>query len=918
MVEQAVSEWEQQQQHRQAHWPRRPPQRQPQPSCIWLDVQSATEDDIYALASIFDIDSTTVRHLVSVRAGKVPSTECSVTDMSLYLCWAETTATGASAKQYISHGTIDRCEQREEEAGRTASATDSEQPSAALVGGYIPVPPWLQPSATQVRGQLRFDKIRRQQKTETSKAGTAAAELETAQREQVREMLALLDRPVISNKERTRAALQRWGPEYELWWQDVLLSTKDEQPRLADKLNRISERLGQGTRDLIGYRLVQAWTRGPILLTFHAGASRTVQAMMSDLAWPSQRLRDVGASAIVEHCMAHWVATTRDCLSVIERYADRLDHDLTRPVQTLSTEAASWTPVIARCRKVALALLRHCQDNETAVIQLCSATRTLRLSGMCGGPGTQGPAPDGHATWTRHSVTNEAPGYAENGLWRQQSEASMILKQYKKAEQRLSRLHTILLDRQRLRLLSTQRKIHQYFRILISVSLVFLPIELWYNLDNLNGITTPGTLQPEDSSDEDFLLSVLGMMVWAVVAILLYAVYIQFFERKPEALRVTNISGVKRQQPVVTAFGLFGLLHVNYDSATDFISGNGHIKTFQRHVSYRPGEPKPVKACFVILARNQDWRSLRESIKHMEDRFNHRFNYPYVFLNDQPFSDEFKNMTQSMTLADVHYGQIAPEHWSYPEFIDQDKARASREKMHKDGVMYGDNESYRHMCRFESGLFFKHELLQQFDFYWRLEPGVQYLCDINYDPFLYMKQRNIKYGWTIGIYELMNTVPTLWDSVKKFMATHPQLIPEHNSLWWVSRDNGTTYNGCHFWSNFEIADLTFYRSEQYTKFFNFLDREGGFFYERWGDAPVHSIAAALFLQKEEVHWFDDIGYYHPGWQHCPTGDAWKQNRCTCDPNDTDKTITAAGWGKCSREWALLPDTPAEYRKVRLG
>ncbi|KAJ2361631.1 hypothetical protein H4S02_011606, partial [Coemansia sp. RSA 2611] len=116
----------------------------------------------------------------------------------------------------------------------------------------------------------------------------------------------------------------------------------------------------------------------------------------------------------------------------------------------------------------------------------------------------------------------------------------------------------------------------------------------------------------------------------------------------------------------VTAFGLFGLLHVNYDSATDFISGNGHIKTFQRHVSYRPGEPKPVKACFVILARNQDWRSLRESIKHMEDRFNHRFNYPYVFLNDQPFSDEFKNMTQSMTLADVHYGQIAPEHWSYP------------------------------------------------------------------------------------------------------------------------------------------------------------------------------------------------------------------------------------------------------------
>jgi len=29
-------------------------------------------------------------------------------------------------------------------------------------------------------------------------------------------------------------------------------------------------------------------------------------------------------------------------------------------------------------------------------------------------------------------------------------------------------------------------------------------------------------------------------------------------------------------------------------------------------------------------------------MKQMEDRFNKKFNYPYVFLNEQPFSDEFK------------------------------------------------------------------------------------------------------------------------------------------------------------------------------------------------------------------------------------------------------------------------------------
>lgn len=32
--------------------------------------------------------------------------------------------------------------------------------------------------------------------------------------------------------------------------------------------------------------------------------------------------------------------------------------------------------------------------------------------------------------------------------------------------------------------------------------------------------------------------------------------------------------------------------------------------------------------------------------------------------------------------------------------------------------------------------------------------------------------------------------------------------------------------------------------------------------KRWGDAPVHSIAAAMMLRKEEFHFFNDIGYRH--------------------------------------------------------
>lgn len=38
---------------------------------------------------------------------------------------------------------------------------------------------------------------------------------------------------------------------------------------------------------------------------------------------------------------------------------------------------------------------------------------------------------------------------------------------------------------------------------------------------------------------------------------------------------------------------------------------------------------------------------------------------------------------------------------------------------------------------------------------------------------------------------------------------------------------------------------------------------------QWGDAPVHSLGAALFLEAHEIHYFEDIGYGHPPFLHCP-------------------------------------------------
>lgn len=293
-----------------------------------------------------------------------------------------------------------------------------------------------------------------------------------------------------------------------------------------------------------------------------------------------------------------------------------------------------------------------------------------------------------------------------------------------------------------------------------------------------------------------------------------------------------------------------------------------------------------MNATFVTLARNSDVWEIARSIRQVEDRFNRNYHYDWVFLNDKPFDAKFKKITSALASGKTTYGQIPTEHWSFPDHIDQDRAKKVREQMGEKKIIYGDSVSYRHMCRFESGFFFRQPAMLNYEWYWRVEPGIELYCDISYDVFKFMADNGKKYSFVISLYEYIDTIPTLWDSVKKFIKDHPDYLKPNNLMNFVSDDNGGSYNLCHFWSNFEVGNLNWLRSQEYVDYFEHLDQEGGFFYERWGDAPVHSIAASLFLDRSQVHFFDDIAYYHVPFTHCPTSEKKRlENKCHCEPKN---------------------------------
>jgi alpha 1,2-mannosyltransferase len=309
------------------------------------------------------------------------------------------------------------------------------------------------------------------------------------------------------------------------------------------------------------------------------------------------------------------------------------------------------------------------------------------------------------------------------------------------------------------------------------------------------------------------------------------------------------------------------------------------------------------KAVILVLCRNDDLDALLRTLANFETKFNKAYAYPYLFLNDQPFAPNFiravNRAIRSKSGAKIEFGRVPAEHWSYPPWINQTRAREAREDMARRNIIYGGSESYRFMCRYFSGFFFDHPLLKSYEYYWRLEPGVEFFCKIPFDPFLAMIEEKKLYGFVILMKEIPETIPTLWETtVNGFMKEYPEYVqPGSSFLSFFS--HGSSYNGCHFWSNFEIGALSFFRSPAYSAYFDYLDRAGGFFYERWGDAPVHSLAVGMFLSRDQVYYFDEIGYKHEPFGHCPADIVWRaEQKCSCDPFDPMEI----SHGQCQIDW----------------
>ncbi|KAH6644914.1 glycolipid 2-alpha-mannosyltransferase-domain-containing protein [Truncatella angustata] len=311
------------------------------------------------------------------------------------------------------------------------------------------------------------------------------------------------------------------------------------------------------------------------------------------------------------------------------------------------------------------------------------------------------------------------------------------------------------------------------------------------------------------------------------------------------------------------------------------------------------------KAALIALVRNSEEAGMVHSILQVEARFNNRktHRYDWVLFNNEPFTASFMAAVGNATTSRIFFEQIGQEHWQVPSWVNPSRYEVGREFQGGIGVGKAWLKSYHLMCRWYSGLFALESRLKSYDWYWRVEPDVQYTCNINYDVFRFMRDNNIAYGFNMAILDDARSFPSLWERTQTFKRQNPHMVNQEADMRWLlhnTHEPGSIvrsgpgyqpvidgeYNNCQFYSNFEIGSLNFFRSKEHQSYFQHLDRSGSFFYERYGDAPVHTLSVGMFLPKRRVWFFRDIGYSHGLCENCPPH-AMPGLACGCTTTNLD-------------------------------
>ena len=158
------------------------------------------------------------------------------------------------------------------------------------------------------------------------------------------------------------------------------------------------------------------------------------------------------------------------------------------------------------------------------------------------------------------------------------------------------------------------------------------------------------------------------------------------------------------------------------------------------------------------------------------------------------------------------------------------------------------------MCRFHAKTLYEIPIMQDLEYYLRLDCHSYITKPVPYDLFKNMKDKGLLYLYPCMRPDAARCVKHLWQAVKTFIDVkhiQPEFFKE-------------LQNNLMFYNNFEMARTDIFRSKGYLNYINYLDQLGGTYLSRWGDAPIKSLAVSIFVPRNKTKRISDVNYSHRG------------------------------------------------------
>ena len=267
---------------------------------------------------------------------------------------------------------------------------------------------------------------------------------------------------------------------------------------------------------------------------------------------------------------------------------------------------------------------------------------------------------------------------------------------------------------------------------------------------------------------------------------------------------------------------------------------------------------------FLCCADDDELRDLHFSLRRLHTFFTSRFRYPVVILHDRLDSSQQVSLERAFSPSTLSFVKI---HWDLPAALSPADRAAVPPKLLLAGHSWG--LGYRHMSRFFcKGLFELPEIVDNYDYYWRLDADSFLLRPVLEDPFRTLRESGREYGYMVVTQEDESVVRGLWNATREYVKlrglslTSPGFLQRH-------LDADGQWNRNMYYTNFEITSLAFWRSPAYRDFFDHIDKSNGIYMHRWGDAPIHLLAVALLLPEDRVLQFSGIAYWHQYYVNLP-------------------------------------------------